>query len=136
MKNNFENTYGDFLKNVENFQTVQDIQNPYSVVSQAGIIKLFEICCDRAYIFIKKLLEYQGYSIPVTASPQMFVDTAYDCGLITDSGLWLDILETRNTLAHTYDEEKALAAIEKILTKYIPAFEKLKQSIDENWLNA
>lgn len=135
MKNNFENTYGDFLKTVENFQAVQEIQSPYSVVSQAGIIKLFEICCDRAYIFIKNLLEYQGYSIPVTASLQMFVDTAYDCGLITDSVLWLDILETRNALAHIYDEEKALEAIQKILSEYIPTFEKLKRNIDEKWLN-
>ena len=135
MKNNFEKAYGDFIKTVDNFQTVRGIKNPYSVVSQAGIIRLFEICCDCTYIFIKNFLEYQGYFLPVTASLQMFVDTACDCGLINDSSLWLDILETRNTLAHIYDEEKALAAIKKILSEYIPAFEELKQSIEENWLN-
>lgn len=135
MKNNYENTYGDFKKTVENFQTVRDIKNPCSVASKAGIIGLFEVCCDCTYIFIKDFLEYQGYFLPVTASPQMFVDTSCDCGLINDSSLWLDILETRNTLAHIYDEEKALAAIAKILEEYIPAFENLKQNIDENWLN-
>lgn len=133
MKNN--NVYGDFKKTVENFQTVRDIKDPCSVVSQAGIIRLFEICCDCTYIFIKKLFEYQGYFLPVTASPQMFVDTACACGLITDNSLWLDILETRNALAHIYDEEKALAAIEKILSEYIPAFEELKQNAEESWLN-
>ncbi|MDE7302444.1 MAG: nucleotidyltransferase substrate binding protein [Oscillospiraceae bacterium] len=136
MKKNLEKLYGDFKKAVENFQAVRDIKNPCLVVSQAGIIKLFEICCDCTYIFLKSFLEYQGYFLPVTASPQMVVDTACDCGLITDRSLWLDILETRNTLAHIYDEELALAAIKKILSEYIPAFEELKKSIDENWLNS
>lgn len=135
MKNNFEKAYSDFIKTVDNFQTVREIQNPCSVVSQAGIIRLFEICCDCTYIFIKNFLEYQGYFLPITASPQMFVDTACNCGLIADSNLWLNILETRNALAHIYDEELALAAIKKILSEYIPAFEELKKNIDENWLN-
>ncbi|MDE6133818.1 MAG: nucleotidyltransferase substrate binding protein, partial [Oscillospiraceae bacterium] len=71
----------------------------------------------------------------VTSSHKMVMGNACDCGIIEKSGLWLDILETRNALAHIYDEEKALAAIKKILSEYISAFEELKQNIEENWLN-
>lgn len=136
MKNNFyvKKSYDNFEKSFENFQTVYGISKPYSNASQAGILGLFGHCCDFSYIFMKNFLEYQGYFLPVTASPKMVMENARDCGIIEKSGLWLDILETRNNLTHIYDEEKALAAIEKILSEYIPAFEKLKQSIDENWL--
>lgn len=138
MKNNFDlkKSYENFEKSFENFQTVNNISKPYSTASQAGILGLFGRCCDFSYIFMKNFLEYQGYFLPVTSSPKMVMENACDCGIIEESGLWLDILETRNTLAHMYDEEKALAAVKKILSEYIPAFEKLKQGIDENWLNA
>lgn len=128
--------YENFCKAFENLKSCLEISKPYSIAEQTGITGLFAICFEQSWKLMKEILEYHGYFTQKIGSPRIIIKSAYQCGLINEEACWLDILETRNTLAHTYDEEKALAAIEKILTEYIPAFEKLKQSIDENWLNA
>lgn len=128
--------YENFCKAFENLKSCLEISKPYSIAEQTGITGLFAICFEQSWKLMKEVLEYHGYFMQKIGSPRIIIKSAYQCGLINEEPCWLDILETRNTLAHTYDEEKALAAIEKILTEYIPAFEKLKQSIDENWLNA
>lgn len=137
MKNNFdlEKSRCAFEKSLEDIRTVYNITKPYSAVSQSAILGLFERCCDCSYIFLKDILSYHGYFLPVTSSPKMLAEFALDCGLIGDGDLWLDIFETRNLLAHTYDEKDIQLALNKCKEKYIPAFERLKQSIDENWLN-
>lgn len=128
--------YENFCKAFENLKSCLEISKPYSIAEQTGITGLFAICFEQSWKLMKEVLEYHGYFTQKTGSPRIIIKSAYQCGLINEENCWLDILEARNTLAHTYDEERALAAIEKILTEYIPAFEKLKQSIDENWLNA
>lgn len=128
--------YENFCKAFENLKSCLEISKPYSIAEQTGITGLFAICFEQSWKLMKEVLEYHGYFTQKIGSPRIIIKSAYQCGLINEETCWLNILETRNTLAHTYDEEKALAAIEKILTEYIPAFEKLKQSIDENWLNA
>lgn len=137
MENNFdlEKSRCDFERSLEDIRTVYNITKPYSAVSQSAILGLFERCCDSSYIFLKNFLSYHGYFFPVTFSPKMLVEFALDCGLTEDGDLWLDIFETRNLLVHTYDEKDIQLALNKCKEKYIPAFERLKQSIDENWSN-
>ncbi len=136
MNNNFDlkKLYDAFIKALDNLKDAMSDSKPRSIVSQAGTVGLFEFCCDRSYVFMKNFLEYQGYFIPVTASSEMLAKNAYDCGIVRNSRLWTELIDTRNALAHTYDEKKALEAINGILDKYIPVFEELKQNIDENWL--
>ena len=66
----------------------------------------------------------------------MIIKFAFECGMINDEKVWLEILDTRNLLSHTYDEEKAEKTIGKIKTDFIPAFEELKREIDDKWLNS
>ncbi len=126
--------YDAFIKALDNLKDAMSDSKPRSIVSQTGTVGLFEFCCDRSYVFMKKFLEYQGYFIPVTASPEMIMKNAFDCGIIGNRMFWEELLNTRNILSHTYDEKKAFEAINGILEEYIPVFEELKQSIDENWL--
>ena len=137
MKINYdlEKKYEIFNKTFENFKTVRKIPEPYTVVSIMGMESLFNVCCDRAYIFVKDFLEFQGFSFPVTAYPQMIIKTAHECGMIDDENVWLDILETRNLLSHVYDEDEVKFALEKSKGEFIDAFEKLKSEIEDNWLD-
>ena len=129
-----EKVYSDFNKTLENLKPTQDISEPYSVVTLTGAIGLFCLCCDYGYIFMRNYIEYQGCFLPVTAFPQMVLKAAREFGMINNEDIWLDILETRNLLAHIYDEDRAGEAIVKIKNEYISAFEELKQNIDDNWL--
>lgn len=127
--------YENFCKAFANLKSCLEISQPYSIAEQAGITGLFAICFEQSWKLMKEILEYHGYFAQQTGSPRIIIKSAYQCGMINNEKSWIDILETRNTLAHIYDEEKALVAIQKILSEYIPAFEELKQSVEENWLN-
>ena len=127
--------YENFCKAFANLKSCLEISQPYSIAEQTGITGLFAICFEQSWKLMKELLEYHGYFTQKIGSPRIIIKSAYQCGMINNESGWLDILETRNTLAHIYDEEKALAAIQKILSEYIPAFEELKQNVQENWLN-
>ena len=130
-----EKKYSAFKKTLENVKTVRNIEEPYTVISRTGIVGLFNVCCDCAYIFIRNFLMFQGYFLPVTVFPQMIINTAKQCGIIDDEALWLEILEVRNAMSRIYDEETAMKTIGKIKAEYIPAFEKLNQNIEDNWIN-
>ena len=128
-----EKKYTIFKKTLENLETVKDIKEPYTVISRSGIEGLFNVCCDCAYIFIRNFLMFQGYFLPVTAFPQMIIKTAAQCGIIDDEEMWADIIETRNDMSISYEEETAMEIIEKIRDEYIAVFEKLEQNVEENW---
>ena len=127
--------YENFCRALANLKSCLEIAQPYSIAEQTGITGLFAICFEQSWKLMKEILEYHGYFTQRIGSPKMIIKSAYQCGMVNNEKSWIDILETRNTLAHTYDEEKAIAAIEKILSEYIPAFEELQQNIEENWLN-
>lgn len=129
----FMKKYENFCKALTNLKSCSEISKPYSIAEQTGITGLFSICFEQSWKVMKEILEYHGYFPQKTGSPRMIIKSAYQCGMLNNENCWIDILETRNTLAHTYDEEKALSSIEKILSEYIPAFEELKKNIDENW---
>lgn len=126
--------YENFSKALANLESCRQLSIPYSIAEQTGIIGLFAICFEQSWKLMKEVLEYHGYNTQKTGSPRMIIKSAYQCGMITDENGWLELLNTRNVLSHTYDEKKALETIKEILEKYISVFEELKQSIDENWL--
>ncbi len=128
--------YDAFTKALSDLKGALDSSEPSSAVLRAGKIGLFEFCCDRSYVFMRNFLEWQGYSFPVTAAPYMIADCAMKCGIVEDSREWTHLFEFRNSLFYDTDNmDLTLSAIVSIPGIYIPLFEKLKQNIDENWLN-
>ncbi len=127
--------YDNFCKSLENLKECEEIKEPYSPVELMGITGLFSLCFEMSWKLIKELLEYHGYFTQKTGSPRMILKIAFEWGMISNEGVWLEILDTRNLLSHVYDEGKAESSIEKIKTDFIPAFEELKREIDDKWLN-
>ena len=83
---------------------------------------------------IKEILERHGCIVDKIASPRSIIKIAYQCNMISDEQNWIELLETRNILAHTYDNEKELETIKKIKNLYIELFFELKREIDNRWL--
>lgn len=67
-------------------------------------------------------------------SPREIIKTAYQCGMVSDCEGWLELLKTRNILAHTYSDEQALKAIRDVKATYLSLFQDLKREIDKNWI--
>lgn len=80
-----------------------------------GLIKCFEYTFELGWKTMKDYLEQEGFDVK---SPRATIQTAFKIQLITNGHAWIDALEKRNLMAHTYDEDKAIEAVELIRTEY------------------
>ncbi len=127
--------YENFCKALNNLKVGAQLEPPYTIVEKTGIVGLFEICFEQSWKLMKELLELHGSGEAASGSPRHIIKVAFQLGMLSDENAWLDVLSTRNELAHTYSDEQALDSIQKIKDSYISVFDALKNEIDENWLD-
>jgi nucleotidyltransferase substrate binding protein (TIGR01987 family) len=113
---NFEKSYKFFKSIIE--------REDFSHLEIAGLIKSFEFTYEIAWKTIKDYLEEQG--IP-TNFPREAIKEGFRTQIIGDGHTWLQMLEKRNELAHTYNEEIADDAVDAIRNKFFPAITQVYQ---------
>lgn len=79
---------------------------------KAGCIQYFEFCFELAWKACKVMSAEQG--LPDCLSPKACLRQAFTQGWIDDEASWLEMLDARNRMAHTYDARKALAIYESL----------------------
>ena len=94
-----------------------------------SIIKKFEYTFELAWKTIKAYLEKEGYE--EISSPRRTLKQAFEIGLIIDEETWSNMLEARNSTAHTYDEEKAIYYEDVIKNKYINVLSQIVKKLNE-----
>lgn len=87
-----------------------------------GLIQCFEYTFELAWKTMKDYLEKEGFEVK---SPRSAIQTAFQIQLITDGHIWIDALNKRNLMAHTYDEKVANEAEQLIKQKYYPVIKEL-----------
>lgn len=85
-------------------------------------LSCFEYTFELAWKTMKDYLEEQGYDIK---SPRTAIQTAFQAQLVKDGHIWIDALEKRNLMAHTYDENRAIQAEKLIRTEYYQMLKEL-----------
>lgn len=126
--------FDNFCKALAHLKEGAKLQEPYTIVEQTGIVGLFGICFEQAWKLMKEVLENHGRFEEKIGSPRAIIKIAYQCGMIDNCESWLELLESRNILAHTYSEEQALYVIKKVKTDYVSVFEELKAELEKKWL--
>ncbi|MBA3829401.1 MAG: nucleotidyltransferase substrate binding protein [Taibaiella sp.] len=106
--------YLNFSKAVENLRTAIAIPEP-TEVERAGIVHYFELAFELAWKTLKDYLNEKGYII---ASPKEVIKQAFNDHILPDGHIWLQMLDSRNLIAHTYDEEHAAEVLHNIRTAY------------------
>jgi nucleotidyltransferase substrate binding protein (TIGR01987 family) len=91
-------------------------------VVKAGCIQYFEFSFELAWKACKVVSAEQG--LPDCLSPKACLRQAFTQGWITDESAWLDMLDARNRMAHTYDASKALQTYE-VLPQYCATLKQL-----------
>lgn len=124
--------FENFSNALENLKLCRNYAPPYDVVTETGLVNLFAVCFEHSWKAMKEILENHGYSR--TGSPKMIIKLAYSAGMIQDEECWLELLDQRNQVAHSYNEETALIVIEKTKETYLSMFEALKEELLENWM--
>ncbi len=97
-----------------------------------GAIKRFELCYELVWKLIKEYLADVGI---ICRSPRDTFREARRVEIIEDERLWMEMIEDRNTLVHTYEMEKAREIFRKIKNEYVDClqdvYEKIKRRIEE-----
>ena len=120
------------------YYLLQDIsarqqQEELEQIAKEGMIQRFEFCMELAWKTMKDYLEDNGV-IFKQVFPSAVIKEAGECKLIEKTDLWLQALDDRNKMSHTYDFEKFNQVIERISALYIEEcfgslYESLSQAI-------
>lgn len=96
-------------------------------IYRAGIIQFFEMTLELSWKTLKDYLESQAFDVK---SPRETIQIAFQNDIINDGHKWIDALQKRNLMAHTYDESRAIEAEELIRTVYIHEIKELITYLD------
>ncbi len=97
-----------------------------SLLEKEGVIQRFEYTFELAWKTLKDYLEEGGLVIsPVT--PRQVIKEAFAAKVISDGEGWINMLDHRNLLSHTYDHSVFEQAVKAIAEHYLPAMEKLHE---------
>ncbi|MCD4683023.1 MAG: nucleotidyltransferase substrate binding protein, partial [Bacteroidales bacterium] len=84
----------------------------------------FEYTFELSWKLMKDYLESMGVT---TKFPRDIIKNAFHYEIIQNGEVWMDMLEKRNLLAHTYDEKNFDEALSKINEEYLAEVKKLYQ---------
>ena len=95
-----------------------------STLEKEGTYQRFEVALELAWKTLKDYLEHEGRVIdPVT--PRSVVKEAFAARILRDGQVWIDMLDHRNVLAHSYDAAAFDQAALALRDRYHAALEEL-----------
>lgn len=117
------------LKNIVTlYSEMEDPDDVTKEVYRDSIIKKYEMLEEVVWKLLSKMFKSSGLEIN---NPRGCYKQAFKEGLIEDIELWNDILASRNSTAHVYNEEDYENIKNKIVHHYLSAIEKLLEKVGE-----
>ncbi len=124
------------MKKIDNFSASLDAlktadfeQAKESVIYRTGIVGQFSLTFELAWKALQAVLRMHNVSGAETGSPLSILKLAYKTGFISDSEMWILMHKKRNIAIHEYSEEDIDTLIILIRSSFIPAFEKLLNTL-------
>lgn len=98
------------------------VKTNLSNLEKAGVIQIYEFTFELAWKTIKDYLEEKEVLVKF---PKDTIKEAFKYEIIDDGDLWIDMLEKRNLMAHTYNETNAELAYKLITEHYFKALQQV-----------
>lgn len=124
----FEERQSDYKKAL--LKLKEALQEEPTEIVIDGILHRYEFTFELAWKTIKDYLEYMGI-VNKVGSPRENIQLAYQQGIINDGELWIEMMLSRNSLSHLYDEETSRKIYKDIKEKYIVLIEKLNEELEK-----
>ncbi len=102
-------------------------------LEKEGTIRRFKYCSKLAWKTIKDYLEGQGV-VFAQITPRAVLKEAIASKLISHEQGWMEALDLRNAMSHTYDFKAFERAIEEIRKKYLNCFSELYETLAEKYM--
>jgi len=95
-----------------------------SDLEKEGVVQRFEYTFELAWKTLKDYLVYSGVAFD-QITPRSVIKQAFAARIIKDGQMWIDMLEQRNLMAHTYDLETFETVFSSIEQRYVGALEQV-----------
>ena len=125
--NRFESKRQDFYNALSRLEESLQ-ENPTDIIID-GCLHRFEFTFELAWKVIKSYLEYMGVA-EKTGSPRETIQNGFKEGIIIDGEGWIEMMISRNSLSHLYDEGESRKIYENIKGKHIKLLRELKEKLD------
>jgi nucleotidyltransferase substrate binding protein (TIGR01987 family) len=99
-------------------------------LEKEGVIQRFEYCFELAWKAVKDYLEESGM-VFAAVTPRQVLKDAYAAKVLPEGQVWIDMLDHRNLLSHTYSQAGFEKAVEAIHKRYLTAFEQLHEFLQQ-----
>ena len=106
-----------------------------SQLEKEGTIQRFEYTMEIAWKVMKDYLENEGVVFK-QITPRCVIRKAFETNLTEHGRVWMEALDARNKMSHTYDFQKFEEVIEKIRSRFLPVMEDLYQVLLEKEANS
>lgn len=119
-----------WIQRFENFEKAwlllseSAVKSSYTKLEKGGLVQFFEFTFELSWKTMKDYMEGEGVDAKF---PRQVIKEAFHKHIITNGDVWMDMLDKRNLMTHTYDETKADQAVELIKTYYVPAIAEVYQ---------
>ena len=124
---NYQKALQRLKDNIEYFSTfLAENTTPVDILKQ-GLIQSFEFTHELAWNVMKDYAVYQGNS-EIKGSRDV-VRYSAQVGLISDGFGWMEMIQSRNSSSHTYNEDTANEITEHIISKYFPLFIEFQEKM-------
>ncbi|MBS0629476.1 MAG: nucleotidyltransferase substrate binding protein [Verrucomicrobia bacterium] len=98
----------------------------YDELQGAGLVQSFEFTFELSWKTLKDYLQQQGLEVQF---PRDVIKQSFATQLIEDGAHWIQMLDKRNELTHTYNQEQAQRAIKLIKEQYFPLLEQVYRTL-------
>lgn len=99
-----------------------------SALEKEGSIQRFEVALELAWKTLKDSLEHEGRSVaPIT--PRSVIKDGFAARVVLDGAIWMERIDQRNLLSHTYDAATSDKAFRAIRERYFRAIEELYEGL-------
>lgn len=95
-------------------------------LEKEGVIQRFEFSFELAWKTLKDFMEQDGF-VFATITPRQVLKDAFAAKILPDGQVWIDMLDHRNLLSHTYDLAKFEEAVKALHERYLGAFDRLHE---------
>ena len=124
--------FANFSRTYALLQEANDLnsENKLDQLGKEGMIRRFKHSVDLAWNTIKDYLEDQGLALS-QRTPKTVIEEAVVAKLIERGDDWMNLIDARNEMSHTYDFKRFEAVIKQTNEKYLPCFGELHEKLAE-----